>query len=458
MRDRSVLARLLAAALLAGALLGCGLVGIATAAPRWRAPMFLAGSTGTDQQQAVAADGAGDVMAVWARFAGKDESRHIVQADFQAAGKKFQAPVTLSARKVHGDDPEVAFDRFGDAIVVWHEFHGKDTLHAAIRPKGGHFGASVQISKAGVAARNPQIAFDRAGDAFVLWNANDLAGGTRQVVQLTMRPVHGHFGTPVDLSVGNGQVDSPRLAVDGAGDAVALWRQCNNDVFGCDNGGTYIVQAAIRPAGGSFGAPANLSAAGNDAQDPQVAIDKTGGALAVWDRYNGTSQTVESAQRPPGGSFAPTTDLATGASNPEVAMDAGGDAIVGWQKLAGADGEEDIVQMSIRSAGGTFGTPQNLTGVETEDNLALTMNPSGDAVAAWQDCKIGAAPCKRFVIQAATRRPGASFDGPSLISPALQNSFFPGLAINAGGDALAIWMRNRAEVGSVEVDLYRFGS
>jgi hypothetical protein len=234
------------------------------AAPRWSAPIVLPGSAGTDQQQSIAVDGAADAMAVWARFA-KNDTRHIVQADFRRAGRKFQAPVTLSTRNRYADDPGVAFDRFGDALVVWHEFHRTDSVRAAFRPKGGRFGVPVQVSKAGVAARNPQVAFDRRGDAFVLWNANDLSGGRKQVVQLATRPLHGRFGQPVDLSTSNGQVGEPRLAVDGAGDAVALWRQCNNNVFGCDNGGTYIVHAAIRPAVGRFGAPVSLSAAGNDA-------------------------------------------------------------------------------------------------------------------------------------------------------------------------------------------------
>jgi hypothetical protein len=443
------------ATLAVGATLTSGPAESAAAAPRWTAPVVLPGSNGTDQQQSIAVDGAGDAMAVWARFA-KNDTRHIVQADFRRAGRTFQAPVMLSTRNRYADDPEVAFDRFGDAIAAWHEFHGKDSVRAAFRPKGGRFGASVQISKAGVAARNPQVAFDRSGDAFVLWNANDLSGGRRQVVQVAMRPVHGRFGNPVDLSVGNGQVGEPRLAVDGAGDAVALWRQCNNNVFGCDNGGTYIVRAAIRPAGGRFGPPVSLSAAGNDAQDLQVAIDNSGGAVAVWDRFNGTSPAIESAQRPPGGTFGPTTDLTTGALNPQVAMDAAGDAIVGWEKDAAND--KSIVQTAMRPAGGTFAAPQNITGPVTEANLALTMNSSGRAVTAWQGCPSGHIPCSRWVVRAAVRRPGASFTAPVVVSPTRQDSLFPGLAINAAGDALAIWMRAKPGPGAGEIAEYRFGS
>jgi hypothetical protein len=418
----------------------------------------LPGSTGTDQQQAVAVDGSGDVMTAWAAFAGKNESRHILQAQFRAHGKTFQQPVTLSTAKGYADDPGVAFDRFGDAIVVWHQFHGTDILYAAVRPRGGHFGASVPISRAGVAANNPQIAFDRAGDAFVLWNATERTGSHRHLVQVAIRPVHGRFGAPVTVSAGTGGVDSPRLAVNDAGVAVAVWRRCNNDVFGCDNGGSYMVQAAIRPAGGTFGAPANLSTPGHDGENPQVAIDSAGSAVAVWDRSDGSNNIVESARRAPGSGFGSLIDLATGAQNPQVAMDEHGGTLVAWElEDADSDNGGSTVQVASASDGGAFGAPQNLTGVETEANLALSMNPAGDAVAAWQYCTIGQIPCNHFVIQAAVRRPGSTFGPRAVISPASQDVFFPGLAINPDGDALAIWWRDKSDIGSGGVAEYQFG-
>lgn len=454
MRHRRASARRLAVALSVAGLLGCASAG-AAAATAWRAPVTLPGSTGTDQQQAVAVDGDGDVIAVWARFAGKNESRHIVQAAFRRAGGRFQAPVTLSTPGVHADDPQVAFDRFGDAIVVWHEFHGSDIVRAAFRPRGGHFGAGLRISRPGVAARNPQLAFDRAGDAFTLWTAGRPQAGVANRVQWAIRPFHGRFDVPVSRAAGAGEVDSPRLAVGPGGDAVTVWRQCNTTTFGCD-GGTYIVREAIAPANGSLGTPASLSAPGRDAENPQVAIDQAGGALVVWDRFSNTVPVIESAWRPPGASFTPTVDLATAAVNPQVALTGSGNAVVAWEKQTALNGEESAVQTVTGRAGQPFGSPQSLSPPESEANLALTMNPSGDAVAAWQDCTIGSLPCRRYVIQSATRRPAARFGAPTVISPTTQDSFFPGLAIDPAGDALAIWMRDRADIGSALLAEFRF--
>ena len=47
-------------------------------------------------------------------------------------------------------------------------------------------------------------------------------------------------------------------------------------------------------------APQDLSAAGQDANDPQVAVDGQGNAIAVWSRSNGTNDIVQAAVRAAG--------------------------------------------------------------------------------------------------------------------------------------------------------------
>src|SRR5438874_586268 len=103
------------------------------------------------------------------------------------------------------------------------------------------------------------------------------------------------FGGPVDLSAAGQNAGEPQVAFDGSGNALAVWRR--------SNGTNFIVQSAFRPAGGAFGAPVDLSAAGQNAFQPQVAFDGAGNALAVWERSNGTNNIVQSSFRPAGGAF-----------------------------------------------------------------------------------------------------------------------------------------------------------
>ena len=71
---------------------------------------------------------------------------------------------------------------------------------------------------------------------------------------------------------------SPQVALDAAGDAVAVWEDYD---LATSNG---VVRAATRPAAsGAWQAPVTLSAADqNNAFTPQVALDSAGDALAVW--------------------------------------------------------------------------------------------------------------------------------------------------------------------------------
>ena len=97
---------------------------------------------------------------------------------------------------------------------------------------------------------------------------------------------------PQDLSAAGQGAYDPQVAFDGQGNAIAVWSRFD--------GTNFIVQAAARAAGGSFGAPQDLSAAGQKAGFPEVAVDGRGNAIAVWSRSNGTNYIVQAAVRAAG--------------------------------------------------------------------------------------------------------------------------------------------------------------
>ena len=95
---------------------------------------------------------------------------------------------------------------------------------------------------------------------------------------------------PVDLSAPGEDAESPQVAVDPASNMVAVWVR--------SEGGKDIVQATSRPAGGGWGPAVPLSAPGENAEAPRVAVDSAGNAVAVWTRFNGSRKVVQSATRP----------------------------------------------------------------------------------------------------------------------------------------------------------------
>ena len=136
-----------------------------------------------------------------------------------------------------------------------------------------------------VANPGPSLGVDAQGDAVAAWSrgGGDGAHGTFDGhIQFALRPAGGGFGAAQTMPDGGADI-GPQVAVDGRGDAVVAW---GAGVFG---GSATAAEAALRPAGGSFGAPQPLSAPSEFVYHGEVsaAIDARGDAVAVWSRDGG---------------------------------------------------------------------------------------------------------------------------------------------------------------------------
>ena len=101
--------------------------------------------------------------------------------------------------------------------------------------------------------------------------------------------------------------------------------------------------AAPAAASAAWTAPTDLSAAGGDAHSAQVAIDAAGDAIAVWTRFDGANWRVQSGRQSAAGVLSPVdtlSDLGETASMPEVAADLTGDAVAVWQAPDGIKARE----------------------------------------------------------------------------------------------------------------------
>ena len=95
------------------------------------------------------------------------------------------------------------------------------------------------------------------------------------------------WSAPADLSAAGQGAFDPQVTVDGSGLATAVWYRYD--------GSNYIVQASTSLNGAPWSTPANLSVAGQDAFDPQVTVDGSGFATAVWYRFDGSNFIVQAS-------------------------------------------------------------------------------------------------------------------------------------------------------------------
>ena len=241
-------------------------------------------------------------------------------------------------------------------------------------PQGPWVLPATSLSAAGQDAETPVVTTCPDGSTIVVWIRND---GNHNTVQAAIRPPGGGaFGTPIDLSTPGQNASDPDVATGADGTTTAVWQRYN--------GANTIVQAATRPAGGTFGTPVDLSTPGQDAGYPDVAIAPDGTTTAIWQRYNGSNTIVQAATRPAGGTFDTPVDLSTPGQNafqPQITTGPDGTTTAVWRRF---DGANTIVQAATRPAGGAFGTPVDLsTPGESAYEPAVATGPDGTTTAVW---------------------------------------------------------------------------
>ena len=196
------------------------------------------------------------------------------------------------------------------------------------------FLSPIEVSDPGQDAFEPDHATDPSGNEHHIWTRFD---GSNTRIQYRIRDEDGNFGAVQTVSLAGQDASQPDIDVNSSGEAIAVWTR--------SDGTNLRVEAAARPGGGSFGSPQAVSAAGQNADQPHASLDDSGRAIAIWIRYDvGSSGTgrIQAAVRPPAGSFGGPQTISEGgqvAFDPQVdsgpAVDA--NAVMIWSRSDGAN-------------------------------------------------------------------------------------------------------------------------
>jgi hypothetical protein len=351
------------------------------------------------------------------------------------AAPGWLAPVGVAEEGRQSGGPRVAFDKQGDAIAAWSSEDGtladgttRSELQAAFRSAGGGWRVPETISSPGESADEASVAFDGRGDAFAVWDgySADVPGGDAHFsIQAAFRPADGTWQAPVDLSLVEAPgVGHPQLAVDERGDAIAIWSRFGGPV-----------QEAFKPAGGSWQAPVDVT--GESGDEPQVVLGGQGDALAVWDDWAG----VESAFMPVGGSWQVPVQVAGPglAGGLQIASNEQGDAAAIWDQWTNGFLSPRTVQSAFKPAGGAWQTAVNIVGKRYEDvqpinteDPHIAIDGQGDEMAVWV-WELG------HNVKAAFRPAGGTWEEPTELSAFEGSASDPDVAFDDRGDALAAW-------------------
>lgn len=321
----------------------------------------------------VGIDAAGNAVAVWSAF--HDIGYSILTAS-RPAGGEWSQPEFLTADASISTTPHLAVNADGDAVATWVELDGGEFLQevvASVRPAGGEW-SDFEVVAPEADDENggsPQVGIDAEGNATAVWQETD-----ENVVRTASLPVGGDWTVPEDLSADGDNAGAPRIAVSAAGDAVAAWT--------VNDGGTFSLHAKTRPPGGDWSDQEDVSAAGEDLGEPALAIDSNG-AVASWLSADGGEKIVRAAVRPAGdGEWSEPDDVSSPAQefrSLALATNVAAGAIAIWTSF---DGTTNFVQAAVRPPGGEWSEPDDLSDVGEDAGLAnLAFDAAGNAIAIW---------------------------------------------------------------------------
>jgi hypothetical protein len=293
-------------------------------------------------------------------------------------------------------------------------------LAFAGRAEAGAWGPSVAVSTVGQESEHPRLGSDAAGDQVAVWER--VAATNEWVVEAAVRPAGGSWSAPVEVSAVAQGPRNPTVAVNAAGDAIVVWQQGTPSGTG--------IMAARGDASGSWGAAETVSV-GFDLGRPMVGIDNGGNAVAAWREELPNTEYGTGVKVLEGGSWGSLQTygpISASYDDRRLAVDPAGDAVL-------LNSYEGAIEVVSRSAGGSWGGVETLKsgGGARVHAPQLAISPNGEAVAIWANGGSG-----NTAIEAA-RMDVAGIWGTVEEVHAAGSLQEPSIAIDGVGKATAVW-------------------
>jgi hypothetical protein len=398
---------------------------------RWHPVSMLdANSAGNASNAQIAFDGHGNAMAVWSSYDGISYNICVVKFVPGLGWGEIHEMLTDNPAVVYS--PQIAINEDGHAVVVWSNFDGvRSVIWANTYVPGSGWGAAICIEANDNAsyAETPKVAIDTYGNAIVLWRRYDLS--QRSIWANRFEPGAGWLTPTLIESNTLGDTESPQIAMHSNGCAMAVWRRCNGkqtDIWIND----YTLNM-----GWGTARPLNARSVG-DAYEPQIAISDSGSAIVVWRQSDGTGHKVWFSRYTHDtkwdASQAIEIDHTWQAFEPQIAMHRSGSAIAVWCKS----------NIGISSVWASSYTPntgwsiaQMISGDSNANKAQIRISANGTAMAIWHQ-----ADEKAHVICANRFEPGKGWGQAIVFKSTLTGrADLPQIAMNDSGDAIAVWQQ-----------------
>lgn len=402
----------------------------------------------------------------------------------------FSLADNISPDGTNAFNPKVAIGVNGannDAVIVWAQKNGAgqfattQVFMSEYRAGTWQHPASLtdSINPAGSRAfEDPTVAMDDNGNAIIAWRQLDgpILGVDFPLLYVSEYRA-GSWAHPANLAASFSQAANevrfpPDVAMDNNGNAIVAWRQYS----GGGSGQFLVYRREYRS--GSWSAVPNVATdsispiiSGSIASGPKVAMDNSGNAIIVWNQAIGEPQphpyfpSDNPADDPveithifkseyrsgvwvdPANQFDNISPNGLNALAPQVAMDNNGQAMITWVQ---ADPQQKVQLFKSEYRGSAWTHPASLTDNISPDSQgvashALAMDDSGSAIITWLQFDGSRYQTYKSEYRAAVwRHPVSLLDS---INPGITASVStgPALAMDGAGDALILWSQSDAD-------------
>jgi hypothetical protein len=279
----------------------------------------------------------------------------------------------------------------GTALAAWADSGTNPIVTVAAAFRAGAWTAAI-MPKASIdnGDRLPRVAVDGNGRGFLLWQQPNASGEPNSV--FVQRYDGGWMAPTLIESYTADRADSPSIAMNETGAAMALWTQFS---------GTQLQLWSRRYDGTAWLTAEMVTSAYSietSVDPPAIAIDPSGVATAVWSQRSPVSlNNVWGSRRGAAASATWSPPVALEQDNtanapsvdyvdPMVGVDGNGNAFAMWRKTLSANNAAAYVSSLPASA--TAWTPTNGLGVQTSttfplDNIDLAVSRNGTVIAVW---------------------------------------------------------------------------
>jgi len=398
----------------------------------WQEATLIESNTGSAGSPQIAADGNGNAMAVWYQY---DGSQLKIYANrFDARSGSWQGTALIESGTGDAFPPQIAVDGNGSAIAVWYQYDGSQLKIYANRfdVRTGSWQGTALIKNDDIySAYAPQIAMDDSGNAIAVWYQS--SGTYTNIYANRFDARSGSWQGAALIEGGTGDARYPQIAVDDSGNAIALWYQ---------NDGSHdsIYANRFDARSGIWQGVTLIESGAGNAYTPQIAIDGSGNAIALWYQYDGSHDSIYTNRFDAhSGSWQGETLIESStesAGYPQIAVDGSGNAMAVWRQYNGSKYDIHANYFDARS-----GSWQGAALIESDTGDTfkpqITVDGNGNAIALWYqyDGSHDSVYANRFDAHS------GSWQGATLIESGTSSAGYPQITVADSGNCMAIWIQ-----------------